>query len=374
MTDHEPVSRYTRWRPPTSAVFPTWYEAKMSWLSDLLKKSSPAPDPEPEGDGYAFRIRLVLPERRNITHDGKELRLTPAEDVRLVADNGAEKIDGAKNLLLIGRGYGSQPAAEEAGRKWRGLFERSAALMQLGADFGDRVRGGGLGGEYQQQLEAETGRPIIDNNYGLQVFKESPWPMFVAMSAGLSTGAPTDILTTATEVGRQIGLTTSDRESLAYDLYAASFFQKGPDARYLMLMTALEALIEPQPRPTSSIEHVERLIKLTCESELHEPEIRSMVGTLEWLKEESIGQAGRRLVAQLGERRYMDGNESPVQFFTRCYALRSSLVHGHVPRPAESDVGSRAANLEVFVAHLISGKLLAAVDIDAIVAARQAAG
>jgi hypothetical protein len=342
----------------------------MNSLFRIFKKSKRALEAEPEGEGYAFRMRLALPDRRNITHDGEELRLTPAEDVRLVAANGGEKIDGAKNLLLIGRGYESPPAAEEAGRRWRGLLERSAALMQLGADFGDRVGGGGLGAVFQQQLEAEVGRPVIYNNYGLQVFKESPWPMFVAMNAGLSTGAPTYILTTATEVGRQIGLTTSDRESLAYDLYAASFFQKGPDARYLMLMAALEALIEPRPRPTTCIEHVERVIKLTREAQLPEPEIRSMVGTLEWLKEESIGQAGRRLATQLGERRYMDGKETPVQFFTRCYTLRSNLVHGHVPRPAESDVGSRAASLEVFVGHLISGELLDAVDIDAIVAAR----
>jgi hypothetical protein len=320
-------------------------------------------------------MRLALPKRRNITHDEKELRLTPAEDVRLVAADGAKKIDGAKNLLLIGRGYRSQSAAEEAGRKWRSIFERSAALMQLGSDFGDRVEGGGgLGSEYQQQLEAEAGRPIIYNNYGLHVFKESPWPMFVEMSAGLSFGAHTDILTTATEMGRQIGLTTSARESLAYDLYGASFFQKGPDARYLMLMAALEALIEPQPRPATSVEHVECLIKLTHESELPEPEIESMVGTLEYLRKESIGQAGRRLAKWLGERRYMDGDETPVQFFTRCYTLRSNLVHGHVPRPTESEVGSRAANLEVFVGQLISGELLGAVDIDAIIAARQAAG
>jgi hypothetical protein len=198
--------------------------------------------------------------------------------------------------------------------------------------------------------------------------------MFVAMSAGLSTGAPTDILTAATEAGRQLGLTIPDRDRLAYDLYAASFFQRGPDARYLMLMAALEALIEPQPRPAASIEHVERLIELTSESELPDPEINSMVGTLEWLREESIGQAGRRLAATVGERRYMDNNETPTQFFTRCYALRSNLVHGHVPRPAESDVGSRAASLEVFVGHLISGGLLDAVDIDAIVATRQVIG
>jgi hypothetical protein len=343
----------------------------MSWLADLFSRAkSNRTEPEPEGDGYAFRMRLALPERRNISHDGKELRLTPAEDVRLVAAADATTIDGAKNLLLVGRGYESQPLAEEAGRRWRGLFERSSALMQLGVDFGDRAAGGGLGGEYHQQLEVELGRPVIYNNYGLQVFRESPWPRFVHMALGLSTGAPTDILTTAAEKARELGLEVPERDALAYDLFAASFFQKGPDARYLMLMAALEALIDPQPRPRASIEHVERLIALTRESDLPEREVDSLMGSLKWLKDESIGQAGKRLAGRLGERRYMDGNETPAQFFARCYALRSHLVHGHVPRPAEGDVGSRAASLEVFVGHLLSSELLDEVDIEAIVAAR----
>jgi hypothetical protein len=341
----------------------------MGWLSNLFAKPK-ATERGDTGDGYAFRMQIALSERRNISHDEPELRLSAAEDVRVVAAGGAEKLSGAKAILLVGRGYASGHAAEDAGHRWRGLFERSAALLQLGADFGDRAGGGGLGAEYQEQLEAQAGRPVIYNNYGLHVFKESPWPMFVAMDAGLATGAATDILIAAAETARLLGVDVSERERLAYDLYAASFFQRGPDARYLMLMAALEALIEPQPRPTASIEHVEHLIQLTRDSALPDGEVRSIEGSLKWLKEESIGQAGRRLVERLGDRRYMDGSETASEFFRRCYTLRSNLVHGSVPRPSEDDIGARAANLEVFVGHLISGELLAAVDVDAIVAAR----
>jgi hypothetical protein len=247
-------------------------------------------------------------------------------------------------------------------------------LSSSGLTSATERRGGGLGGEFQQQLEAELGRPVLYDNHGTLVFKESPWPRFVRVGPlGLSTGTPTDILQAAAKKARELNLNMPGREVLAYDLFAASFFRTGPDARYLMLMTALEALIDPQPRPTASVEHVERLIQLTRASDLSEHEIRSMVGSLEWLKDESIGQAGRRLSARLGERRYKDGTETPGQFFTRCYSLRSSLVHGHVPRPAEGEVGARAASLEVFVGHLLSDELLDALDIDAIVAARNQA-
>jgi hypothetical protein len=315
-------------------------------------------------------MRVMLPQRRSITTDNKELRITPAEDVRLVALDDVDTLKDAKNLACVGRGYASADAARAAARRWRGLLERSFALMQLGGDFGDRAPGGGLSGEFRQQLEDELGRPVFYDNYGAMVFKESLWPRFVRMGANLSTGSPIDILTAAAEEARRLGLTMQEREGLAYDLFAASFFQTGPDARYLMLMTALEALIEPQTRPPASIEHVQRLIQLTRDSDLPEDETRSMVSALERLKDESIGQAGRRLAVRLGERRYKDGAETPVQFFSRCYTLRSNLVHGHVPRPAEGEVGSRAANLEVFLGHLLSGELLDAVDIGAIVAER----
>src|SRR6266568_6474344 len=60
----------------------------------------------------------------------------------------------------------------------------------------------------------------------------------------------------------------------------------------------------------------------------------------------------RRLAKALGTTRY--GGETPSQFFTDCYELRSRLVHGGRPRPARDEVARRAANLEVFVGDLLS--------------------
>jgi hypothetical protein len=96
-------------------------------------------------------------------------------------------------------------------------------------------------------------------------------------------------------------------------------------------MMSLETLIQPELRSDDAIAHVNRLIEATQRSALPQSEVSSIVVSLKWLRTESIGQAGRRLVDVLQGRRYMD--EAPARFFTRCYEVRSKLVHGAVPRP-----------------------------------------
>lgn len=66
-----------------------------------------------------------------------------------------------------------------------------------------------------------------------------------------------------------------------------------------------------------------------------------------------MGTAGRRLADRLGSRNY-DGMSARL-FFSKCYGVRGALVHGHVPRPAHDDVGLLAAQLGLFVGHLIAG-------------------
>jgi hypothetical protein len=123
-----------------------------------------------------------------------------------------------------------------------------------------------------------------------------------------------------------------------------------------MLVMAVEALIELEPRSEEARAHVDRLIADTRAADLPDNEINSMLGALKWLRDESIRSAGKRLAGQLGERRYRD--EPPQLFFVRCYDLRSRLVHGEVPRPSASELDERALDLERFVSDLLSIELL----------------
>ena len=99
---------------------------------------------------------------------------------------------------------------------------------------------------------------------------------------------------------------------------------------------------------------MESLIEKTELSDLEQREKDSVLGSLRWLKKESISQAGKRLVAaRLGaEARYQD--LSPPEFFAKCYTLRSNLVHGNKPFPSFEEVGALSAPLEVFVSDLLT--------------------
>ena len=126
----------------------------------------------------------------------------------------------------------------------------------------------------------------------------------------------------------------TNRERLSLDLYNASFFEISPHARFLTLVMAVEALLEPEPRPDPVRAHVEELIRLTeMSGALPQNQKESLCGSLRWLLNESIGQAGRRLAREhLGAKTY--GGLSGPQLFTHVYTLRSNLVHGNEQQPA----------------------------------------
>lgn len=124
----------------------------------------------------------------------------------------------------------------------------------------------------------------------------------------------------------------------------------------MLLMMALETLIFQEPRDAETLDHIEMLIDQTVYSDLTQAQKDPLLRSLENLRLESIGSAGRRLSRSLGNRTYMD--MTPTDFFTYCYDLRGDLVHGADPRPTREVVDRAASNLELFVGHVIGRDLL----------------
>ncbi len=86
-----------------------------------------------------------------------------------------------------------------------------------------------------------------------------------------------------------------------------------------------------------------------------------MLGSLSWLRKQSISQAARSLASTLGDRLYMQ--ESAPKFLARCYDLRSQLVHGHEQMPAFDEVNQRGAELERMVGDLIGISIISRIEI-----------
>lgn len=116
-------------------------------------------------------------------------------------------------------------------------------------------------------------------------------------------------------------------------------------------MVALETLIQPESRPDQVVSHVDELVRLTRDAGLPPDELTSIVSTLTYLREESIGQAGRRLSRSLTGS-YKD--LPPDRFFSGVYGIRSGLIHGGYPRPDGGEIEEWTPHLERFVSALIA--------------------
>jgi hypothetical protein len=139
---------------------------------------------------------------------------------------------------------------------------------------------------------------------------------------------------------------------LAGEILSASYFDASDRSRLVTLITAVEALLEPQPRPAAAEQVVAKMMQIVEEGGLDDGTRAAMSGSLQWLKRESIGQAGRALADRLLAGRVYEA-QPPARFFTFCYEMRSSILHvGNVP-VAINDFAKVCAAAHAFVCDLL---------------------
>ena len=309
---------------------------------------------------YSFRIRFNRSPTDTIQLDASTLA-APVVDERLTIALRARQDDlpirDSDQLALIGSGYESADEADAAGRQFQNALLVALARVRVGADFGHRAAKGMFTEHGLKWVEEQIGQRALNNVHGLMVFQSNPKPRFAATNAQMTRGASPEVFMTAFTQAIALQPQITDRDLLAYTLFNASFFQPTSDSRFLLLVMAVEALLEPALRSADAQEHVSSLIEQTKSSSLSLDEKNSIHGALRWLRRESINQAGKRLAAErLGFRVY--GDRAATDFFSYCYQLRSNFVHGSLPVPTFEEIGSAAAPLEVLVADLLTGPIL----------------
>jgi Apea-like HEPN len=138
---------------------------------------------------------------------------------------------------------------------------------------------------------------------------------------------------------------------LAAEIYASSFFDISARSRFITLVTAVETLLEPAQRAQEVQELVSRFETLTRDSDIKKATRDSILGSLQWLRQDSIGQAGRALARRLLSNEEFDGQPAE-KFFARCYDRRSLLVHRGTTDD-DVDILQTANAMENFVARLL---------------------
>lgn len=309
---------------------------------------------------YSFRIRFTRSPANTLQTEERVVILTDSaapSPLRLLNPQPDGKIKTATELAVTGDGYGSVDEARTAGEKCQAALTIALARHRVGADFGLRAPKAVITDHGIAWLEQQVRQRVLDDIHGLMVYATEPKPRFAKLALSAVRGANLDQFRKTFAVAAAVSPHLSDRETVAFSLFNASFFRQSADSRFVLLMMATEALIDLRPRSDAARTHVRYLTDLTRSAPLSAHERNSILGALRWLASESISEAGRRLATErLGERTYK--GFPAARFFTHCYRLRSALVHGREPYPTFDEVASVVAQLEVFVSDLLTVRFL----------------
>ncbi|WP_396913199.1 hypothetical protein [Mycolicibacterium sp.] len=274
--------------------------------------------------------------------------------VELSGPADGKPLQAAMELRLIGRDFPTFESAYEAGCRWRNHLTIAFAHYLVGIKIGSaddptEPLEPGYGSPYYQVpaprvLRDEPGLFVAGT--GKQFGRMGSWAEGYVMQGvhGLVTYTIPWITSRHYEL--------SPQRLLAYSLVHATYFDDNPETTFILLVTAIEALLPPRednPKEVAGI--LAALQTALAAMEVEENLRKSIAGVLEDKKYDTIVSRGKRLVACLGTERF--GGQKPKDYFYDRYDERSRLVHPGSVRLTQAELRERLPELRRFVLALL---------------------
>jgi len=304
---------------------------------------------------YDFRLEFRLPGRDHINANAEELPVlndSGGVTIRLRSGVRGSPIKGHSRASLIGGPYPSAVEALNAAERAKRALLLWAVRNRIGIDLGGRRPRGVITTAGLQWLEEQIGAPVRAAVPGIDVYEHNDELVFVAINAEASVGksAQAFVEQVASAITTPVPMTA--KQELAAEILSASYFEGSDRSRFITLITAVEALLDAQPRPPAAQELIARLIETVSKSGMDKGSRAAMSASLKSLRRESIRQAGRALATRLLPDRSYQG-KPPGRFFTFCYKLRSSILHSGTIPARVADFPSVCAAAHDFVCDLL---------------------
>jgi hypothetical protein len=309
---------------------------------------------------WNFENRIILPQKPLSSSDtSRTLHESGNEIVTLRPEFSTDGFNGADWLMLRGQGYASSDLAFQAGKLWRQHLAVAFAHAGFAATF-DSVSIEHREGDRERSPEAP----------GLRVYPVPEPPagglhammVAVGMRAEGRVTRPLDLflsddLPSAHEL---IPSGLNRRLELAYTTVHTALATENPEVKYILLVTAVEALIDDDQLKPEAIVTALAVLQEYIEQSGQFDQVRDELKRL--LKEdekESVGQVGAQLASQL-DGTY--GQKQPDSFFKHVYNRRSRLLHGALnytgsrKRPSLQEIAEDLPELRRFVLDLLTAE------------------
>jgi hypothetical protein len=304
---------------------------------------------------YNFRLRFDLLPGDRINCSASEIEMFTSgggQIIRLRSGARDTPIQDHASASLVGGPYESEEDALAAAQHIRQALLIWAVKYRFGIDAGDGKVRSRLTDAGQAYFQNQVGNPVRNDLQGIDVYPDGGDVVFLRIE--LKFGVSKDAQSFATEI-RAISeepWKLSDKQRVAGELYCASFFDQVFRSRFITLVTAVEALLDLQPRGPLVQAFVDQAKVSVQGLDIESATKEALSGGLERLRQDSIGQAGRKMSDQLLTGRSY-GGLTPGKFFNMCYSIRSQTVHHGAPQDGTVDFLDLANKCQEFVGDLL---------------------
>ena len=309
---------------------------------------------------FMYRIDLTIPPGLavDLADDGHEMAPGPNETTaRLFARTDT---DGSQSIFIQGGPFDSEEAARTQAERLMDRLPWIGCRSRLGfaLDAGGRP-GQDLPRAYRATASIAVtpeGIRVLSVGNGLTIYETDNsdiGPQIVRVEGRVTAKrSPLWFEASLQEAWSAPELANADRVLLAARLHNAAQFEPSMRAQFLLLVTALEVLAERTDRTGRARDLVESFIREAASEQKSEQQaLQQLISGLRDLRRSSIGEAIRRMievhvsVPVVG----VVSQETPAEFATRCYRIRSQLVH---EGRADVEPGDEAQTLSELVAGL----------------------
>jgi hypothetical protein len=308
---------------------------------------------------YDFRLRFNFSGAYHINSEADKIKLldlSPGEHITLVSGSSGAPISKQNKVAVIGKSFTSKSQAKAAAEKCKRALLYWAIEQRVGVDFGGGKQRSHFTEAGLKHFEKQLGCPVRQDIHGIDIYEHIEKLKFVDFDVKPKVGKNPKKLIDTFKSEYMKSRHFTEKQLLASEIYASSFFDVSARSRFITLVTAVEALLKPLKRFADVEALVEGFKDKTQQSIADKTTRASLIGSLEWLKYQSIGQAGRELSQQLLPNKSFDGRAS-ADFFGHCYDLRSQILHYGTILDEGEDIWHLANVMEEFVNKLLLAAL-----------------
>jgi hypothetical protein len=277
-----------------------------------------------------------------------------AHPIELEAET-TETLEQADWFVCTSCGYASEQEARGNGERLRTGFILAGAINRLGVDAGFGRHTLKFGQTITDAHRESTGRELRGSIHGLDVFEKEKVTVAVASKPRVRIQNPTEALQKTIQNAMNLCAALSERQEICASLINDSFFVANQDVRFVMLVSAVEALCEQHNESDFYRSLIDRVLKCLSELEGSEPEKNRLSSMLRDSQNRvSVRRANRSKITTLL------GRDKATQFDEELYPLRSKYLHegegrGEVGKQAEEALKIAIELLEADIRGTVSG-------------------